>query len=98
MTRADRLTREDAQRIVAALDRERRIESARAAACDVPRKAPRPTYDPATDGNCFAWILKAARTVRLQEQAAAAGHQMRRAILARKAAPVFRDPQTGNLT
>ncbi len=37
---------------------------------DVPRKQPRPVYDPATDGNRFAWILKTAKQVRIQEQAA----------------------------
>jgi hypothetical protein len=36
----------------------------------VPAHQPRPVYDAATDGNRFAWILKAAAQVRLQEQAA----------------------------
>lgn len=36
----------------------------------VPRNQPRPTYNEATDGNRFAWILKAAKAVRIQEQAA----------------------------
>lgn len=51
-------------------DRERPAPAPIVNKAGVPLNQPRPTYNEATDGNRFAWILKAAKQVRIQEQAA----------------------------
>jgi hypothetical protein len=56
---------------------------------DVPRNQPRPVYDEATDGNRFAWILKAAKQVRIQEQAANETERIRLAIARRNGLPAL---------
>lgn len=56
---------------------------------DVPRMPPRPVYDEATDGNRFAWILKAAKAVRVQEQATNETLRIKRAIARRAEMPVL---------
>jgi hypothetical protein len=55
----------------------------------VPRNQPRPVYDEATDGNRFAWILNAARAVRIQEQAANEVRRIRLQASRRAAMPVL---------
>lgn len=64
------MTEDDLQAV--ALERAMRLNPAPppAISAPVPANQPRPVFDPATDGNRFAWILKAAKQVRLQEQAA----------------------------
>lgn len=64
------MTEDDLQ--VAALERAVKLNPAPppTVAAPVPANQPRPTYNEATDGNRFAWILKAAKAVRIQEQAA----------------------------
>jgi DNA-binding transcriptional MerR regulator len=55
----------------------------------VPLKQGRPVYDEATDGNRFAWILKAAKQVRIQEQAANEVRRIRLQAARRCAMPVL---------
>ncbi len=55
----------------------------------VPLKQSRPVYDEATDGNRFAWILKAAKQVRIQEQAANEVRRIRLQALRRHAMSVL---------
>jgi hypothetical protein len=54
-------------------------------------KPSRPTYDEATDGNRFAWILRAAAAVRIQERAANENARIQLAIARRSAMPVIVD-------
>ena len=61
------MTEDDLQ--VAALERAMKQPEKRALVrqmvTPVPVNQPRPVYDEATDGNRFAWILKAAKQVRI---------------------------------
>lgn len=58
----------------------------------VPVSASRPVYDESTDGNRFAWILKAAKQVRIQEQAANEVRRIRLQAARRCAMPILVAP------
>lgn len=55
----------------------------------VPVNQPRPTFDEASDGNVFAWILKATREVRIQEKAANEVRRIRLQAARRSAMPAL---------
>lgn len=58
----------------------------------VPVNQPRPTFNADTDGNPFAWILKATHAVRIQEKAANEVRRIRLQSARRCAMPVLVAP------